>query len=85
MTYYFLLWLGMNCPMGWLGGRAIPPAAKPLVCTTRPEYAFLDRQDRAVAMLRDLGPGVGARLWRCKGFRCSEVSLRWTTVLEVGR
>lgn len=83
MTWFAVLWISWACPGGWLGSKAIPAPVRPFVCAASPAFAVLDREERAVALVRAEGPG--ARLWRCRGFRCVETSLTWRTVLEVGR
>lgn len=84
MRFLALTWLEFACPLGWFGQRAIPPAARPFVCTARPQYVLLDRLAEAEQRIRALGPEARPALYRHVGFRRSEVPIHWHLTLEVG-
>ena len=78
MTFYLVLWLGYSCPGGILSGF-IPAAAKPLVCRSEAKYEMYDpaRIEKAKSRIRELGPA--AMFFSCRGFKCENVAVAWTT------
>jgi hypothetical protein len=70
------------CPGGWLGARAIPAAAQPLLCAPLALVEDYDPAQRRQAEDRVRHLGAGARLEECRlGRGCIKIS-DWRTIVE---
>lgn len=82
MTWHLVVWLGLSCPGGLLSGL-IPKAVRPFVCERKAESFVCPGRVEAERVVRDAGPG--ARLFECRGLRCREIEVRWTTSVSIGK
>jgi len=85
MTYYLVIWIGLNCPGGILEGF-IPAAARPFVCAQEVQqmgFAGGSGFSYARDFIRSAGPGAKARLFVCTGMRTREIKIAWKTELKI--
>lgn len=78
MIWYLILFVGYSCPGGILGGL-IPDAARPLICRQEAKQEIYDpaRFEKAKARIRELGES--SVLFSCRGLKCKEIRVVWTT------
>ena len=79
MTFWIVATISWACPGGWLSGL-VPEALRPLVCKQQAQTEVFDRLSRARDRVRDAGPT--SRLTACRGLRCKDASVIWTTSPE---
>jgi hypothetical protein len=81
MTWYLVLWVGFNCPGGWLGDKFLPETARAFICQRPAMHAIETDPKEMMKRVREAGPGV--RVFLYKGLRRSEMKVTWGQTVEV--